>query len=210
MYVALILQGKGWGYHWYPVSALSLVLIGLSARPYVERFRFLVPALAVVAAVWMYQQVDRTARLLAAPPSSIGRMIELTEQHAHGRPIVALAHTINAGFPLVNLAGVDWASPYAHLWMIPAIYKDAWYGGAPWHYREAGKWQSLEQEMFDRVWAGIESGRPALMLVQVPLENGFDMVKYFATDPRFRDLFRRTTVIETVGHYAVVSIRYDN
>ena len=209
MFIAVVLQGKGWGYHWYPVNALSFVLIGLALRPYVERYRLLVPALSVAGIFWMNREIDRTARLLVAPPSSIGRMVELVEKNAQGRPIVALAHTINAGFPLVSLAGVDWASPYAHLWMIPAIYRDAWYGRAPWRYRDSGKWQSLEQEMFDRVWEGIESKRPAVMLLQVPLENGFDMMKYFATDPRFRNLFLRATEIETVGHYTLLRVHYN-
>ena len=127
---------------------------------------------------------------------------------AEGRPIVALAQNIQAGFPLVNYAGVDWASPYAHLWMIPAIYKESWYDGAPWRYREAGEWRALEQQIFDNIWSTIEKKRPSLMLVQLPLTNGFDTREYFSTDPRFRALFDRATLVATVGHYWVVRLNY--
>ncbi|HSL72082.1 MAG TPA: hypothetical protein VK864_17675, partial [Longimicrobiales bacterium] len=43
LYAAVLLQLKGWGYHWYPVNALSFVLIGISVRRYAERVRLLVP-----------------------------------------------------------------------------------------------------------------------------------------------------------------------
>jgi hypothetical protein len=208
MFVAVLLQGKGWGYHWYPVNALSVVLVGFGLRPYAERMRVVVPILAIGSVVWMNFQVDRTARLLTEPPSYLGQLIETTEKYGDGRPILVLTHNMNAGFPLVNYAGVDWASPYAHLWMIPAIYNASWYHGAPWRLRDSGEWRELEQQMFDRLWQAIETQRPSLLFVQFPLDNGFNTAAYFTTDARFADLFRRSQVLGSVGHYIIVSTRF--
>ena len=208
MFVAVLLQGKDWGYHWYPVTALSVVMIGLTLRQFGERLRLVTVIIGVVAVLWMNRQVDRTAALLAAPPAYLGQLIEVVEKRAQGGPIVALADNIHAGFPLVSYTGVGWASPYAHLWMIPAMYRDSWYRGAPWRYRSAGKWQGLEQQMFDGLWTAIDRKKPTLMLLQVPLDNGFNTMDYFATDPRFEALFRRSIQLETVGHYRIIGLRY--
>jgi hypothetical protein len=208
MYCAVLLQKKGWAYHWYPVIALSLVVLAIAVKSRVERFRILLPVAAVFAVVWMNSQVSRTTRILASTPTFLADLLPITEKHAQGRPIVALAQNIQAGFPLVNYAGVDWASPYAHLWMIPAIYDHAWYDGARWRYRDAGEWRVLEQQMFDRIWTTIEQKRPSLMLVQLPLTNGFNTREYFSTDPRFRALFDHATLVATVGLYWVVRLNY--
>jgi hypothetical protein len=205
MFSAVLMQGKGWGYHWYPVNALAVVLCGLATAPHVSRYaRIAVPALAVAAVVVMNLQVQRTERLLVQAPSFLPGMMRATERYAKGGSIIALSHTLNVAFPLVNLSGARWGLPYGHLWMIPAIYEDAWEGRAPFHYRVAGKWQGLEQQMFDRVWTSIERIDPAIIIVPLPFANGFNMRQYFETDPRFRDRFRRSPVLDTVGYYLVI------
>ncbi|MGH7501815.1 MAG: hypothetical protein ACREL7_08670, partial [Longimicrobiales bacterium] len=34
--------------------------------------------------------------------------------------------------------------------------------------------------------------------------NGFDLRAYFETDPRFRDRFARSPVIDTIGRYVIL------
>ncbi|MGH7471128.1 MAG: hypothetical protein ACRENP_24530 [Longimicrobiales bacterium] len=204
MFAAVLLQKKGWGYHWYPVNALSVLLCAIALRPYLESFRVLVPAMTVAAMIWMHFQIERTTRLVVSAPGYLPQMMELVEQHARGGSIQALTHTLNVGFPLVNFTHVRWASPYAHLWMIPAIYDRAWAGHEPFHYRRSGAWQDREQQMFDRLWEHIERENPALILVQKPLRNGFDTRAYFATDARFRQRFEQSVLIDSVGHYLVL------
>ena len=65
-----------------------------------------------------------------------------------------------------------------------------------------------EQQMFDRIWASIEQKRPSLMLVQLPLTNGFNTRDYFSTDPRFRELFDHASLVATVGIYWVIQLNY--
>lgn len=210
MTVAVLLQGKGWGYHWYPVTALSAILIGLALHDRLGRLRAIATiALAAVAIAGASMQVDRTARLLAGAPVLLPQLMEAVEQHATGEPIVALSYLLQTGFPLVNLTGTDWASPYAHLWMVPALYADAFAGRAPVRYRDTGKWVTVEQDMFDRLWERIARDDPAITIVQAPFANGFDMRAYFETDVRFRERFVRSPVLDTIGSYIILG-RPDN
>jgi hypothetical protein len=205
MYVAVLLQGKGWGYHWYPACAISLVLAGVALRPYAERLRPAGFVLAVAAVVWMQVQTDRTVRLIVDYPGNLPQMMEAVERHAPvGASILGLTHLLQAGFPLINLTGTHWSSPYAHLWMVPAMYAEAWAGRGPVRYRDAGDFRVLEQEMFDRLWAAVDRDDPDITILQAPTGSGFDMRAYFETDPRFRGRFARSPVLETVGSYILL------
>jgi hypothetical protein len=194
MYVTMLLEGKGFGYHWYPVTALSLVLCALALQPYLAQvprvLALVVPAIAVACIIWTNVQVERTTQLLIKPPAFLPEMVTATERYAKGGSIVALSHTLGVAFPLVNLTGVRWASPYGHLWMIPAIYQDS--------LGQKGEWRWLEQQMLDRLWNEIQTNDPALIIVQN------NMQPYFAQDPRFRDLFSRSPVLGTVGYYILL------
>lgn len=204
MFSAMLLQSKGWGYHWYPVSALALLLCALAVRRYLERFRLIVPALAFAAAAAMYMQVDRTARLLAGPPTFLPELMEVVDQQARGQHVLVLSQLLHPGFPLVNFTGAGFTSPYAHLWMIPAMYAESWYGNAPMQYRAAGKWKQLEQEMFDRIWQQTERTNPALTIMDAQQGNGFDMRSYFSTDARFRARFEQSPSLGTAGRYTIL------
>ncbi len=210
MYVAVVLQGKGWGYHWYPVNALAVMLCGLALSRHINpphassATRLVTPLLAVAAIFVMNLQVARTARLLVAPPGFLPAMIDATEQHAKGGSVIALSHTLNVAFPLVNMTGVSWPLPYAHLWMVPAMYADAWAGRERFRYRETGPWRDLESVMFDRVWNALEREPDAMLVIPMPFDNGFDMRAYFETDPRFRARFAASAVVDTVGYYVVL------
>jgi hypothetical protein len=205
MFATVLLQGKGWGYHWYPVTALSLVLLVVAFRPRLERVR-LVPAAAALAAVlWMVRTSEDTARLLASPPVELPQLMEAVEPYEGTGTIVVYSALLHPGFPLVNLMRVGWASPYGHLWMVPAMYPAAWRrsGPGPFPYRQAGEWADFERDMFDRLWRDVERDDPDVLLVEAPLGNGFDMREYLATDPRFRARLDATHYAGTAGHYRV-------
>jgi hypothetical protein len=205
MYAAVLLQGKGWGYHWYPACATAGVLIGLALRPLAARFAPTGVLLAIIAVAWMQLQWNRTIELVARYPGSLPQMMEVVERHAPtGGSILGLTHLLQPGFPLVNLTGTRWSSPYAHLWMVPALYADAWVGRAPVRYRDTREFRAFEQQMFDRLWAAVERDDPHLTILQAPMAGGFDMRAYFETDARFRERFRRSPVLDTVGRYVIL------
>ncbi len=204
MYATLLLQGKGWGYHWYPVNAIAALLCALAVRPFLGRIAIAAPALAAVAIFMLPRQIERTAKLLVRDPTYLAELMEVVEQHADGGAIVAISPLLETGFPLVSLTGARWASPYAHLWMVPALYSDERGYRLPIGYRETGKWQALEQQIFDRLWEAIEREDPAVILMHIPFASAFDFRAYFETDARFRERFARHPVVDTVGRYIVL------
>ena len=142
--------------------------------------------------------------LIVVDPVMLPQMMDVVETHARGQAIVAFSHLIQTGFPLVNFMDVRWASPYAHLWMVPAMYSEAWPEREPLRYRDVGEWQAFEQQMFDRTWQQIVRDDPAIIFMHVPLANGFDMRAYFETDARFRARFARSPVVDTIGRDIVL------
>jgi hypothetical protein len=202
-WLAMLLQFKGWGYHWYPVVAFSVIVLGVRLRrPLARTTAVVVPAAAVAALLLAWGQADRTARVLTDTPTHIAPMIAIAEQHASGRAIMALSQYIQAVFPLVGLVDVRWPAPYAHLWMVHAIRAAPDGQAAP----DIARWEALEQQIMDRMWAAIDSSNPALLIVEHPLGPGMDMRRYFESDARFRALFARAVLIDTVGTYVVYGL----
>jgi hypothetical protein len=203
MFATVLLQGKGWGYHWYPVTAISLLLLVVAFRPRLERLRLVTAAATLAAVLWMARSSEDTARLLASPPVELPQLMDAVEPYEGTGSIVVYSVLLHPGFPLVNLMRVGWASPYGHLWMVPAMYPAAWQERGPFPYRQAGEWADFERDMFDRLWRDVETDDPDVLLVQAPLGNGFDMRDYLATDPRFRERLDATHYAGMAGDYRV-------
>jgi hypothetical protein len=84
--------------------------------------------------------------------------------------------------------------------MVPGLYPAAWAGSSNFRYRET-PYRELEQQFFDRIWQTIDRDDPAIILVDRPLNSGFDMRAYFETDARFRARFAQSPVLDTIGRY---------
>lgn len=194
LFAAMLLQHKGWGYHWYPTVALSISVLGIALRRVLLRGAAVaVPLLAAVSLVLASGQALRVAHLLQRPPTELAQTQSLVAAHAGGRPVAALSQYIQAGFPLVGTLDVAWALPYAHLWMVRAI--QALPAERAAHYRP------LEAAIRDRIWEAIGRERPRLLLVERAVGPGIDMRAWFETDPRFRALFARATLAGTTSSY---------
>jgi hypothetical protein len=209
MFIAVIAQGKGWDYHWYPVLAISMLLVALSIRSRTSKVKVVVPILALVAMIGTRIQSRSIERILAEPPTYLPQMLNDVQRFGEGRPVLALTPVLSIGFPLVNLAGVGWASPFGHLWMIPALYPGVADPTVPIRFRQTGRWQAVEDEMFDRLWTGIQQAQPHLIILQSRLNGRFDMRSYFETDARFARLFAETTPADTIGPYVILLRRSD-
>lgn len=187
-YLAMLLQHKGWGYHWYPVVAFSLIAIGIRLRVVLAPVaRLLVPASALAAIVLASVQPLRIAQLLNVWPTDLNQTIALTQRHAAGRPVVVLSEYIQAGFPLVGDTDIEWPLPYAHLWMVRVIHD------LP--PAQAAHWRPLEMQIVDRIWEAVQRSRPGLLMVERAVTPGMDMRAYFEADPRFQTLFQRATLV---------------
>lgn len=199
MYLVMLSQQKGWGYHWYPIVACSGIAIAIGLRRWLDPHAAIaVPLTASIAVVLASAQGLRIAHLLERPPTELGPMLELVRTHAGGRPIGALSRYVQAGFPLAAQAGVEWVMPDACLWSLHVIQQMP----AP----ERQRWAHIEQAGFDRAWRAIQTRRPALLIVERETEAGDDMRRYFETDARYRGLFARASAVGATRTYVVYAL----
>jgi hypothetical protein len=219
--VAVVLvQQKGWSYHWYPVYASAILLADFSILDAVleqnaRLVRVLRPAVAGVSAAllllvlgsWRLGWSKTFWGDLAGSPYHLPQMRNVVNRFAEGGPIVALSTGMPVGFPLVNYAGVAWASRFSCLWMLPGIYADVTSSGAPFPYHDAASASEIERYLIDAVTEDLRRGDPSLIIVDQappsPRMPGFGYIEYFSRDERFREIFERYALIGTVGRYQI-------
>jgi hypothetical protein len=202
LFVAALLQFKGWRYHWIPSEMLSLAALG-AALPLRS---LLIPGVIAALAVLLTAGTVRETRAeLAGHPYYQANTIPLLQTYARDGSYLVLAENPFAAFPLVTDSGVRWSSPYMCLWMIQALYPTFWRG--PIHYPPLEQRTAVEREMFDRIWTRVQREPPAVILLQ-RIGDGFDFATYFSADARFAGLFRQYAEAPPIGPYRV-AIRLD-
>ena len=221
-YVGGIAQQKGLRYHFYPSFALAFVLLGLVAAD------------APVAADRLSQRLyGRVARVLTVTTVLVvlgGSLVDITggsptdrraraelddlvafvHAHAGGKPVGILSYHIAAAFPLVNYAGVQLASRFPHLWLLPASYEDSLDAGGALRYRTPAEMQPPERYLWDSVREDLTEAEPHIILVLRPARdvarNGLrrlQYIQYFGRDPELATLFHRYELVATKGEYDI-------
>jgi hypothetical protein len=212
---SVLLQGKGFGYHYYPVSACGLVLSGvvvLGARrppnPIGKLFAWtlgLTTAFASVAAcVWSgWDLVQRHSVY-----SRLDQEINYVRAAVDGGSLLRLTYEDN--FPLVNYAGVRWASRYPHLWFLQVLYSDRLESAAALRYRRPEEMGSVERLCLNQVVEDFVRGNPALVMIVKPQADDprrgirrFDYLAYFSQDQRFTAILSKYTYGGDVFGYRV-------
>jgi len=209
--LAVLLQEKGWSYHYYPSRAESLLALGVvplsAASAGVARARALAARLTalLLAAGLAVVLVQRGREAVAAGSFERevirGEMTPLVRRYAAGKPILALTVSPTPAFPLVNFSGADWALRFPSLWMIPALAaRGQWVvqrPGAPPATRSP-----LQQYLIDAVTDDLISGRPALIVFYAPPWGAPDLVGYFASvDSRFAAALSHYRLLADVSGY---------
>ncbi|UCC73373.1 MAG: hypothetical protein JSV86_02060 [Gemmatimonadota bacterium] len=221
MFVAgVVLQGKGWGYHWLPVQVLGVLLLGIVGLDGVRRLpgrfgygllsRAFVAMIAVMTcgfAVFRYGVVEREWARLAKSPFFLYQMMDVVEAHAPGGTIASLTTQVQVSWPLVNYTGVKWGSRFNSLWLLLGIYEDIKFSPNPFPYGRLEEAGELEKYLIDSVVTDLREYQPDLLVVEIfPPRyemRGFAYLDFFARDERFREIFTRYEPLELVGPLAV-------
>jgi hypothetical protein len=222
LWLAAVLQHKGWRYHFYPAFAVALWLLVLVAadvrRPLGRRVERLYAALcvAVVVAVAVatlgacasQSVIPRDPRWDVDPDQH--RLTPIVRRDAAGGSVAVLSWSIASAYPLAIEAGVPVASRFPSLWSLGAVYWGAVRSDSPLRYHERAEMGSLERYVNDAVVQDLEAGRPRVLLVLRPgldrREWGLrriDFLSYFLRDRRFQSLFERYRYSAQVGEYWV-------
>ena len=147
MILSAAVQQKGFSYHFYPVLALSVVILGTTTLAVAARQaragrpaprRALVPVAVVFTGLFVVMATGRSAldgaaaRRFDAATEPERRLIT----NADG-PVLVLSAGVERAFPTVDRAGAVWAAPMPHLWA------------------------ALSRFVYDRGWRPVVGGRPS-------------------------------------------------
>jgi hypothetical protein len=218
LWLAAVLQHKGWRYHFYPALALSVVLAGVLAldleqargrirRVFAAVARAGVLGIALVTTGACIRQIldPRNPRYDADP--DVSRLIPIVSSYA-GSHVLMLSWSAASAFPLMTYAQVENASRFNHLWILGASYWPDLWRATPLRYHSREEMSSLERGFMDSVVDDMQRTEPALIVVLRPGPDRpplglrrLDFIGYFMRDPRFAGLFTRYTFERQVGEY---------
>ena len=197
--LAVIVQGKGWHYQWYPATAIAIVLLALAAASWSARLKpstaLIVHLLAFVAVVVLSA---RSYLFWSNAPAEQNELRNVVHDYAENSILVLSSH-LPAAFPLVNETEVSWASRYPTFWQIPAFLAES--------ETIAGERSPQEQQFRDAVVSDFNSARPSLVLVDslppAPHLAGFDYLHYFERDPRFRSVMTDYRLLQNTDRFRI-------
>jgi hypothetical protein len=216
----VLIQYKGYPYHFYPPLASAMLLMGLlfveSRGLGTDRSRNSGVLCGGLLALLMLQaSTDRVQESLlwrGYPDRSdtpVGRMARLAKGYANGGSIFTFSPAVADSFPLVTYSGVGWASRHPCLWFVPNLYSEYLDAKIALTYHPMEAMSDTERFLFDSVVGDLLRERPALLFVDESEHKGgfnrqhFDYLDYFSLDPRFAAVMREYEPFTKVDAFRV-------
>ncbi|HEX3235434.1 MAG TPA: hypothetical protein VHR41_14640 [Gemmatimonadales bacterium] len=220
--LAAALQQKGWWYHFYPSSAVSVVLLGIMViRARAARARFAsgvygLTAAAALAFLCITTVVRSVSVALHPFAEDVTRypgfheLLALVRQRAPGGTLMIWSFNIRSAFPLVTLSGARWGSRFPSMWLVPASYWDAMPKPGPARFRPLSERSAAERLLDSAMVTDMRSHPPEMLLILSPSRdsgaNGFerlDLRSYFAMDPEIAQMLTCYRYVELIGVHEV-------
>ena len=219
LFAAVVLQHKGFGYHYYPAVATGslLVFLGLLGggdRPPAAPIRLAGQGIAVLLLLpilalslgWAVDRARGSARLapVAAGSREIGAFLD---GHPGARgPIVIWSPWMEDSFPLVLERRAHWGSRYPFVWFLPALYREELRRPGPVVCRPGSEMSAEERALVGTVADDLRAHRPSLVFVRKPGAEGLLRIPLLACLSRseaFRREFGAYRPLMELGHFRV-------
>jgi hypothetical protein len=180
IFAAVVLQHKGFGYHYYPAvgTGLLLLLTGLlggSARPLSPAMRTVCAGLALLVAVpYTTLYLDNAAARVSGSwqkrPITAGsrEVAAFLRTHPALGPVVVYSPWMEDSFPLVLESRVEWGSRYPFMWFLPALYREALASGDSLRYRSGAEMSAAERRLIRSVAEDLGRYQPVYVFVRRP------------------------------------------
>ena len=213
--LSVILQAKGFSYHYYPVSGVTLVLAGValvsreprSGRRLEQAGTLVLTVLLLTGAAtsigWSVSQLWQYDPVYARQQ----RMADYVRQHATDGSVLRLGYEDN--FPMVDQAGARWSMRFPNLWFVQGAYAEQLGSPSALEYRRPEAMKPAERWCFEAVIQDVIRSRPSLLMIVRPHRPGvagrvtrLDYLKYFSQDPGFVVALRSYDYIGEVSGYA--------
>jgi hypothetical protein len=219
---AVLLQRRGWTYHWIPVQVCAGLLVGVAAvmlatalerrtARYARHAAVLASALTMVGLFWLTARGFAAARAewrqMSGHTWQLPAMAALVERAGPEPTIAALSTNLTVGFPLVSYTEARWVMRFPTLWPLVGAYapRDGSAGSFPYH--APGEMARAERFMFEAVVADLTAHRPTLLIVDTRppghVLHGFDYLLYFGQDARFAALLPEYRELPAIQRYRV-------
>ncbi len=216
------IQGKGWSYHFYPASAVAVLLLGVMVATVTRPLPSLAPrvygvvAYGLVAATVLGSVAMGTWKVLhpkgaaVEPFPGFWDLAAVVRDRAAGEPVLVLSYNMRSAWPLVPYANAQWPLRYPSLWMLWVLYHDQFQQADPLAYRPPGTEPPLERELKDAVVTDFERSPPRLLIAlssarDLPGNDArrLDYLEYFGRDPRFARQLAFYRYVATLGQHDV-------
>lgn len=218
LFAAVVLQHKGFGYHYYPAlgTGLLLVLLGLlggGARLPSPPVRIaaqgvgllvLLPVLALFLG-WTVRRAGGSARVgpVAAGSREIGAWLAGAAPRG---PVAIYSPWMEDSFPLVLERGLEWGSRYPFVWFLPAFQRVGPDGREPVACPPEAEMPPLERELIGSVAEDLRERRPGLVFIRKPGRKGLlrvPILACFSQVEAFRQAFGAYHHVQDLEHFQV-------
>jgi hypothetical protein len=204
----VVLQGKGFAYHWAPAYAATLSVLALAAAVIARPGRPLLWAPSVLIAIGMgwaawsaYASTGEAWERLERNPYHLSAFQRIVETAAPGEPV--LSFWVAPGFPLVSYSSATWGSSFSSHWLLPSMNVRAGRG------EDVSATRRFVLDVLDR---DLRGRRPGLLLIdRAPRYNnlvGFDFLAFMQSDSTVGESLEAYRELTTMGSF-VVLIRAD-
>jgi hypothetical protein len=214
-YAAYLAAGASWDYHRVPFGVFASATLALPLLRLLSRGAFpLVLAGAVAAASLLVAPLDlRTPRPAQtdwagwSQGAATVEILRLVEQEGAVHSIFLFSTSLAPAFPAVNHAGVEWASRYSCLWLLPAVVRGKADPTASAARRE--RLDAIERRLLASVREDLARGRPELVLVPLAPQHqalggiDLDLLAFFQRDPGFAELWSGYARRQDTPHFQV-------
>lgn len=215
-FLAAVLQGKGWTYHFVPAICLSVLVgfLALASGEAPSRVRRASRALAafLLLLTWV-PLVQRIAGRFGpdagrpAEPVPVLSAVVAREHGAHS--ILVLSADMTSALPWISERGLVNRSSFPFLWIPAVVYHTRWNGNPRVMLREHSAMSDAERYAYDAVVSDFIRHTPDLLAVETRIRNerltgypgGFDHLVYYGRDPRFAACFMEYQLAAALQDY---------
>lgn len=218
-FVAAMLQGKGWTYHFVPAICFS-VLLGLvalasrgsSSTPVARASRAVAAFLLLLSWVPLLQRTaSRFGPGAGRPEEPVGQLSSVVARERPARSILVLSADMTSALPWIAELGLVNRATFPFLWVPAVVYHTRWNGNPRTMLREPDAMSEAERTAYDAVVSDFVRHTPDLLAVETRYRNehltgypgGFDHLVYYGRDPRFAACFMEYRLVAALQNYLV-------
>ncbi len=220
-YAAYLLAGTDFGYHRYPFGVFAITTLALPLlRPLSRGPVAIVLAVAVGATSIFVAPLDIHAPRAPGQAwagwsqgAATDEILRVVESRGPPRSIFLFSSSVAPAFPAVNYAGVEWASRFSCLWLLPAVIRARAQPDPAIPEARRQRLDAIGRYLVAAVSDDLARARPELVLVPRAQQHqalgsiDLDLLAFFERDPGFAKLWSGYAPLEETPRFRVYALR---